>query len=73
MLLKIFGCLLIFSGCGGIGFGMGRDYNARISQLEQVKKMLFLLEGEIKYNNGGIYESMKKLTGISDNIMNGIF
>ena len=36
MLLKIFGCLLIFSGCGGIGFGMGRDYNARISQLEPV-------------------------------------
>ncbi len=73
MLLKIFGCLLIFSGCGGIGFGMGRDYNTRISQLEQVKKMLFLLEGEIKYNNGGIYESMKKLTGISDNIMTGFF
>ena len=35
--------------------------------------MLFLLEGEIKYNNGGIYESMKKLTGISDNIMTGFF
>lgn len=73
MLLKIFGCLLIFLGCGGIGFGMGRDYNARINQLEQVKKMLFLLEGEIKYNNGGIYETMRKLTGISDNIMTGFF
>ncbi len=73
MLLKIFGCLLIFSGCGGIGFGMGSDYNTRISQLGQVKKMLFLLEGEIKYNNGGIYESMKKLTGISNNIMTGFF
>lgn len=62
MLLKIWGCVMIFLGCSGIGFSLGNDYILRIKHLEQVKKYFRLLEGEIQYSNSGIFEALSKLS-----------
>ena len=62
MLLKMFGCILVILGCGGIGFSLGNDYILRIKHLEQVKRYFVLLAGEIQYGNSGIFEALNKLS-----------
>lgn len=72
MLLKCVGLVMLMSACAMFGISLSRDYIARINNLSQINKMLLLLKGEIKYNNSGINEAVRKVSLQTDNII-GVF
>lgn len=72
MLLKMMGVILILLSGTLTGITLSKEYEMRIVNLKQFKKMLILLKGEINYNNSGIYESLINVSERTDNIM-GVF
>lgn len=48
-MLKITGAVMIFVACFAMGFSQGQEYRQRIRELLQLKKLLLMLRGEIKY------------------------
>lgn len=71
MLLKGCGMILIIMSGTMLGILMSRDYEMRIHNLKQLKKMLILLKGEIKYNNAGICESIRIVSERTEKIAGG--
>lgn len=69
MLLKFVGIVFVMSACAMFGFSMSNDYMTRLKNLEQFKKLLLLLQGEIKHNNSGINEAVKRVAEKTDNVM----
>lgn len=66
MFIKIIGaCLLIISGTM-IGVELSKDYGDRLKQLIQLKKVMIILSGEIKYNNSNIKFAFEKIAKNSE-------
>ena len=62
MLLKCIGIIILMAACGMFGFSLSYDYIMRMKNLEQLRKMLLLLQGEIKHKNSGISEAIKNVS-----------
>ncbi len=68
MLLKVVGVTFIVVASGMFGLTLSKDYETRIVNLKQFRKMLVLLSGEIKYNNSGIRESIMAVSERVENV-----
>lgn len=72
MLLKGFGVIAVFAASSLFGYSLSREYLTRIKNLEQIKKVMILLKGEIQHNNSGISEAILNVATRVENVM-GVF
>lgn len=68
MYIKLMGVAFLVVACGITGITMSNEYIKRLRELKVINKMLLLLKGEIKYNNSGINEALKKVGNMSEKI-----
>lgn len=57
MILKISGGLLVLAGASGLGFWMADQWKGHLLCLEQLRKMIILLKGEILYAHSPLEEA----------------
>lgn len=60
---KLIGALLTIAGCAGIGIYKSREITGRIFELKEMKRLLLMLRGEIRYTATPIPEAMAKIAG----------
>ena len=56
-MLKMAGLLMIVISSAGVGYSMGKDLRKRIHQMKNLKKMVTMLRGEIKYAKAPLPEA----------------
>lgn len=57
--LKMAGAAMVVAGTSGYGVWMAGNYQNRLSLLEQLRKMIFLLKGQILYANAPLPEALE--------------
>lgn len=57
MLFKLLGGICVIAASSGLGCWMAEQWKAHLRTLEQLKKMIFLLKGEILYANAPLSEA----------------
>lgn len=57
--LRCLGAVLVILGASGFGISMAAQYTKRLSQLEQLRRMIFLLKGQIVYANASLPEAFE--------------
>lgn len=60
--IKIIGCVMVIASCGGIGFYFSCVLKARIEELIELKKILMLLRGDIRYANTPLAEALYSIS-----------
>jgi len=55
--LKLCGIVLIIASTTGMGFLFGNNMRLRLEELKELKKLLGMLRGEIKYTGTPLYEA----------------
>lgn len=60
-MLKIFGIMLVILSTSGIGIKLSDNLKYRIEELEELKKFMIMLRGEIMYNVASVSEGMKRI------------
>lgn len=58
--LRILGALLVVLSCSGLGFFMAAQWNEHLKTVEKLRKMIFLLKGEIVYANSPLAEAFER-------------
>ena len=61
-MIKIIGALLVISSCGALGLYFSGELRTRINDLEELKKLLILLRGDIRYTNTPLPEALETLS-----------
>lgn len=61
-MLKLLGSILILVACTGIGFGESRELQYHLEQLEEIKKLFYLLRSEIQYTRAPFAEVFEKIS-----------
>ncbi len=61
MLLKIIGCALIILSSAGMGFFFSNEMRCRIDELSELRKLVMLLRGDIRYGNTPLPEAVTAL------------
>lgn len=69
MVIKIIGAILIMASGTMTGLELSHNYLERIKQLYQIKKMVIMLSGEVKYNNSNIRFAMEKIARNADSFI----
>lgn len=62
LIIKIIGCLMIISSCAGMGLYFSSELKNRIKDLKDLKKILYLLRGDIRYANTPLPEAVQALS-----------
>ncbi len=60
-MIKWIGVGFILFSCGGIGFEMKNKLEKRIEALRTIKRIIFMLRGEIKYGNAPLGEAFASI------------
>lgn len=60
-MLKIIGILLIIAAFSCTGFSYAKNITIRIEQLNEIKKLTVMLEGELRYGNSTIEEALSAI------------
>lgn len=55
--LKICGIIMVITSMTGMGFALSRNMKLRLDALSELKKILCMLRGEIKYTGTPLYEA----------------
>ncbi|HKL80209.1 MAG TPA: stage III sporulation protein AB [Mobilitalea sp.] len=58
---KIIGCLLVISSSTGMGFFFSNELKSRISDLKELRKLIVLLRGDIRYGNTPLPEAISAI------------
>ncbi len=58
MIIKIIGCLLVIVSSTGMGFFFSSEIKSRIMDLKELKKLIVLLRGDIRYANTPLPEAI---------------
>ena len=61
MLLKIIGCTLIILSSAGMGFFFSNEMRCRIDDLRELRKLVLLLRGDIRYGNTPLPEAVNAI------------
>lgn len=61
-ILKIIGCVLIITSSAGMGMYFSGELKNRIADLRDLKKLIFLLRGDIRYTNTPLPEAVQALS-----------
>lgn len=57
MYLKIIGCLFIMTSTIGIGWEKAEELKERVKRLEDLKSMMLLLQGELRFHHAALSEA----------------
>lgn len=60
-IIKIIGCILVIASSAGIGFYFSCDMRCRIEDLKELKKLIGLLKGDIRYAITPLPEAISSL------------
>ena len=60
-MLKIIGSILILAASTGIGFSKSNDMQCHLNELEELKKIFYLLKSELQYTRAPFAEVFEKL------------
>ncbi|MDF2951843.1 MAG: hypothetical protein K0S18_1426 [Anaerocolumna sp.] len=60
--IKIIGCILIITSCTGMGWYFSSELKNRISDLRDLRKIIILLRGDIRYANTPLPEAVQALS-----------
>ena len=58
--IRILGAVLVVISCSGMGFFMAGQWGERLKTMEHLRKMIFLLKGEIVYARSALPESFDR-------------
>ncbi len=61
-IMKIIGCILVIGSSSGIGFFFSNEMRCRIEDLRELKKLISLLRGDIRYANTPLPEAISTIT-----------
>lgn len=71
--MKIAGSLLVTMSCGGLGFWKAAQWKEHRSMLEQLRKMILLLKGEILYAHAPLGEALEQVGRKSEGVLGKFF
>lgn len=57
MILKIAGCAAVLTACSGFGFYYGSEMERRIRELKELRSILLLVKGDIRYWKSSLPEA----------------
>ncbi len=57
-IMKVIGCVLVIASSTGIGFYFSNEMKSRIEDLKELKKLIGLLKGDIRYANTPLPEAI---------------
>lgn len=60
-MLKIIGCVFILASCTGIGFSKSNEMQSHLNELEELKKVFYLLKSELQYTRAPFAEVFEKI------------
>lgn len=61
-MLKVFGMILTVTAFTLTGFSYAKNVTLRIDQLNEIKKIIVMLEGELRYGNSTIEEALETIS-----------
>jgi len=61
-IVKIIGCVLILGSCTGMGWYFSNELKMRIKDLKDLKKLIYLLRGDIRYASTPLPEAVQALS-----------
>lgn len=73
MIFKVIGAILVTVGCSGLGIWMAGQWKLRLKVMENLRKMIFLLKGEIVYANSPLTEAFERTGKKSDTYLGELF
>ena len=73
MVLKLTGSLLVTCSCGALGLWEAAQWKEHLRMLEQLKKMVIMLRGEILYTHAPLGEAFGHVGRKSDGILGELF
>lgn len=62
LFMKIIGCLLVIGSSTGMGFFFSNEMRCRLDNLKELKKLVSLLRGDIRYANTPLPEAISSIT-----------
>lgn len=60
--IKIIGCIFIVCSCSGMGMHFSKELRNRINDLREIKKIIYLLKGDIRYAHTPLPEAVQALS-----------
>ncbi|MDF2845559.1 MAG: hypothetical protein K0R00_3985 [Herbinix sp.] len=57
-IMKIIGCIMVILSSAGMGFYLSNEMRCRIADLKELKKIIGLLKGDIRYGNTPLPEAI---------------
>jgi stage III sporulation protein AB len=70
---KIIGSILVIASSTGIGFFFGNELKYRIHDLKELRKMMVLLQGDIRYANTPLPEAISSIARRNTGILGNFF
>lgn len=61
-IMKIIGCILVITSSTGMGFFFSNEMRCRIEDLKELRKLIGLLRGDIRYANTPLPEAISSIT-----------
>lgn len=71
-MVKIFGGALLIFAMSMVGFSKAEKIKQRYNQLITFRKILIMIQGEIRYNNSTISEALSHVAAHNDGVFKGI-
>jgi stage III sporulation protein AB len=66
IIIKLIGCILIITSSAGMGWYFSSELRNRIQDLKELKKIVILLRGDIRYANTPLPEAVQALASRHD-------
>lgn len=71
--LRIIGAILVIISCSGLGFYMAAQWNEHLKTVENLRKLIFLLKGEIVYANSPLAEAFERTGRKAGGVIGDLF
>jgi stage III sporulation protein AB len=72
-IMKIIGCILVIVSSTGMGFYFSNEMRCRIEDLRELRKLIGLLRGDIRYANTPLPEAINSITRRQNGNFNAFF
>lgn len=71
--MKIIGCILVIGSSAGIGFFFSNEMKCRIEDLKEIRKLITLLRGDIRYASTPLPEAISSIARRQKGSFNSFF
>jgi len=61
VIYKLIGCIFVIASCSGIGMYYSGEFRVRLEDMKELKKMIILLRGDIRYANTPLPEAISSI------------